>query len=470
MYFSAFAAICRTSFSSKGGLHFSSFSSLKAALETGPATAGPHVLPAGTHHLILSGLSARPLADAAITTPPARTPAVLRAAGPPAPSQDKPLWSLPLVAGAPVTRITSADVDGDGQPELLVACGSAGHVVGRAGDLRWSYQTNGIVRDVSTAKFTKGGLRTILVSSQDTYLYLLDPAGKLQRRQQMTGIYFSTDHGERPWGLYCTRAVDTDGDGVDNMLVTTLASMEAQGLDTDLKKLWRTLAAYHGCIDIAVQDLNADGKPEIVIADKYGAVHVLQPNGRLILTSSTSIGDVTFGLGDLNGDGKTEIVHGSSTGDMIACDLAGKILWRFDNYGYPVERILCADVNGDGRTEVLLASGTGFLYCLGPKGDLLWGRRLGLAVHDVTVSDAVIIAGTEDGDLHAFDGAGKPIWSKHLGAPVIRLAIMGAAGTLRPSGHGVSLASQRRPPLTADGRPLVVAGLADGQLSAFAVR
>jgi outer membrane protein assembly factor BamB len=99
----------------------------------------------------------------------------------------------------------------------------------------------------------------------------------------------------------------------------------------------------------------------------------------------------------------------------------------------------------------------------------LWAKKT-LAVHDVTVNDGVIIAGTEDGDLYAFDGAGKRMWSKHLGAPVIRLAIMGAAGTLRPSGHGVSLASQRRPPLTADSRPLVVAGLADGQLSAFAVR
>lgn len=420
---------------------------VKVAVENSQATADPIALPAGTHHLMVSGLPAERLADAGVAAPPAQPPTAPPAAGQTASSQDKPLWSLPLVAGAPVTRITVADVDDDGRPELLVACGPAGHVVEPTGSLRWSYQTNGIVRDVSLAKFTKDGPRTVLVSSHDTYLHLLDPAGKLQRKQQMTGIYFSADHGERPWGLYCTRGVDTDGDGVHNMLVTTLASMESQGLDTDLKKLWRTLAAYHGCMEMAVQDLDADGAPEIVIADKYGSVHVLRPDGKPVMRSNTSIGDVTFGLGDLDGDGKIEVAHGSSTGDMVACNMAGKTLWRFDNYGYPVERILCADVNGDRRPEVLLASGTGYLYCLGPDGSLLWGRRLGLAVHDVTVSDGAIVAGTEDGDLHALDAAGKALWSKRLGVSVTRVA-----------------------PLTVDGRPVVIAGLADGHLAAVSVR
>jgi len=425
----------------------SAFRGVKVAAGSGPATDGPTTLPAGTHHLAVSGLAVAHLADAGIASPSAQAPTAPPTAGRPAPAQDKPLWRLPLVAGAPVTRITPADVDGDGQPELLVACGPAGHVVAPTGSLRWAHQTGGVVRDVSLARFTKDGPRTVLVSSHDTHLYLLDPAGKVQRKHQMTGIYFSADHGERPWGLYCTRAVDADGDGVHDMLVTTLASMESQGLDADLKKLWRTLAAYHGCMEMAVQDLNADGKPEIVIADKYGAVHVLRPDGKVVTRSSTSIGDVTFGLGDLDGDGKIEVVHGSSTGDMVAANMAGKTLWRFDNYGYPVERILCADVNGDGRPEVLLASGTGYLYCLDPNGSLLWARRLGLAVHDVTVSDRLIVVGTEDGDLHALDAAGKALWSKRLGASVTKLAS-----------------------LTVAGQPVLIAGLADGHLLAFPAR
>jgi outer membrane protein assembly factor BamB len=163
-----------------------------------------------------------------------------------------------------------------------------------------------------------------------------------------------------------------------------------------------------------------------------------------MMTSSTSIGDVTFGLGDLDGDGKKEIVHGSSTGDLIAVTLANKTLWRFDNYGYPVERIVCADINGDSRSEVLIASGTGYVYCLDAAGKPVWQRRLGLAVHDLVVTDGLIVAGTEDGEVHALDSAGKAKWSRCVGASVTKLA-------------AISMSD----------RPVIIAGLADGRLLAL---
>ncbi|MCX6897954.1 MAG: PQQ-binding-like beta-propeller repeat protein [Verrucomicrobia bacterium] len=401
-------------------------------------------LPAGTHTITVSGLEVAAMRNA---DTPVRA-VVRRESGADKSvrvTSAKPLWSVELAKNSPVFRITPTTIDG--QPELLVACGKAGHAVSASGKLLWSYPTAGVVRDVSLARFTKDGPPTILVSSADTYLHQLDPAGHLKRKDQMIGIYFNQDHGDRPWGLYCTRGVDQNGDGVDDMLVTTLASMEAQGLSPDAKKLWRMLAAYHGCMEMAVEDLDRDGKPEIVIANKYGAVFVLRPDGSRMMTSSTSIGDVTFGLGDLNGDGKKEIVHGSSTGDLIAVDLRNKTLWRFDNYGYPVERICCADINGDGRPEVLVASGTGYVYCLDAAGTLLWHRRLGLAVHDLVFADGLIIAGTEDGEVHALDCAGKPVWSRYVGASVTKLAMIAVSG-----------------------RSVAIAGLADGRLLALPMK
>lgn len=238
--------------------------------------------------------------------------------------------------------------------------------------------SRGVVRDVSLAHFTKHGPPTILVSSADTYLYQIDPAGRQLRKDQLTGIYFNVDHGERPWGLYCTRAVDADADG------------------------------------------------------------------SRLMSSSTSIGDVTFGLGDLNGDGRQEIVHGSSTGDLIAVDLKNTTLWRFDNYGYPVHRIRCAEVNGDGRPEVLIASGTGYVYCLDAQGAPRWQRRLGLAVHDLVLADGLIVAGTEDGEIHALDGSGNLRWTRSGGAAVRKLSAISLGG-----------------------RSAVIAGLADGRLLAL---
>jgi outer membrane protein assembly factor BamB len=413
----------------------------------GGATVGGQLrreFPAGTHLLSVAGLDGSSLGDA---TRRGAKPTLIPQSAASTRELAKPLWSVALAERSPVFRITPADINGDGQPELLVACGQAGHAVSASGQLLWSQGTAGVVRDVSLARFAKGGPPTILVSSADTFLYQLDSSGRQKRKDQLTGIYFSADHGERPWGLYCTRGVDQDGDGVDDMIVTTLASMESRGFTPDMKRLWRTLAAYHGCIEMAVEDVDRDGKPEIVIANKYGAVFVLHPDGRKLMNSSTSIGDVTFALGDLTGDGRSEIVHGSSTGDLIAVNLQNKTLWSFNNYGYPVERIRCADLNGDGRPEVLVASGTGYLYCLDAAGALLWQRRLGLAVHDVALAGGLIIAGTEDGEVHALDAKGNPVWSRSVGAAVTKLA-----------------------PLPVTGGSAVVVGLADGRLLALPVR
>ncbi|NLF18783.1 MAG: PQQ-binding-like beta-propeller repeat protein, partial [Lentisphaerae bacterium] len=407
-------------------------------LEADGKAADPAVaLPAGRHVLSLRGLTAAASPDLPVVARPAAG-----ADGTPAAPALSPLWTLALSA-APVARLTPADLDGDGQDELLVACGRTGFAVGADGRQRWSCATGGVVRDVSLAHLKQGGPGTVLVSSADTTLRQLDPGGRELRRDVMTGIYFSADHGERPWGLYCSRGVDSDADGVDDMIITTLASMEAQGRSPDGQKLWRTLAAYHGCMEIAVQDLDQDGRPEIVIANKYGSVYVLRPDGRVVLSSLTSIGDVTFGLGDLDGDGKTDIVHGSSTGDLMAVTLGRQTLWRFDNFGYPVSRIVCHDLDGDGRPEVLVGSGTGYLYCLSAAGDCLWAQRLGLAVHDLAVIEGRLLAGTEDGLLHALDAQGRRLWSRQAGAAVLKLSA-----------------------LRVGGRPAVVAGLADGRVVA----
>ncbi|OPZ02232.1 MAG: hypothetical protein BWZ10_03374 [candidate division BRC1 bacterium ADurb.BinA364] len=54
----------------------------------------------------------------------------------------------------------------------------------------------------------------------------------------------------------------------------------------------------------------------------------------------------------------------------MATDFAtAKVLWRFDNFGYPTNRVRLVDLNGDGKLEVLLASGTGYLYVLDGDGN-----------------------------------------------------------------------------------------------------
>jgi outer membrane protein assembly factor BamB len=68
-------------------------------------------------------------------------------------------------------------------------------------------------------------------------------------------------------------------------------------------------------------------------------------------------------------------------------------------------------------------------------------------VHDVALAGGLIIAGTEDGEVHALDAKGNPVWSRSVGAAVTKLA-----------------------PLPVTGGSAVVVGLADGRLLALPVR
>ncbi|OGV73418.1 MAG: hypothetical protein A3K19_10965 [Lentisphaerae bacterium RIFOXYB12_FULL_65_16] len=335
----------------------------------------------------------------------------------------KPLWTAELGKNVPVLRLTPIDFGGGKPVSLLVASGSGASRLDD-GKVTWTFFAKGIVRDVAPLRLTKGAPPDVLVSSVDTYYYVVDATGSEVRKQQMTGIYFSADHGEKPWQVWCTRAFDTKGQGVDDLIVTTLASMESWGLDVTGKKLWRTLAAYHGCMDLRAADIDGDGRLKIVVADKYGSVRVLAPDGSALLSSNTSIGDVAFDFLPTAG-GKMNIVHGSSTGDLKCCDSQGKDLWRFDNYGYAVERIVCADVNGDGKPEVLIASATGYLFCLDADGQTLWARRVGFMVHDLALTGGLIVAGTEDGMVAALDGQGQEQWRVTVEAPVMKLAVLG---------------------------------------------
>jgi len=151
----------------------------------------------GTHVVAVSGLDDASLEDAHRESPQVTAPQPVAAA---TSESAAPLWSVTLAAGSPVMRITPADIGGDSRPELLAACGSAGHVVNGNGKLLWSHATAGVVRDVSVAHFAKSGPPTILVSSADTHLYQLDPAGTQLRKDRMIGMYFNVDHGDDGYG------------------------------------------------------------------------------------------------------------------------------------------------------------------------------------------------------------------------------------------------------------------------------
>jgi len=201
---------------------------------------------------------------------------------------------------------------------------------------------------------------------------------------------------------------DLNQDGANEILVGT-QNMELHLYDAAWNLLSRARrAVLHGSIDFHTVDADLDGKLELFATDHYGRVQTFRHDGSKDASFYTSIGDMQATLADLDGDGRVELIYGSSTGDLLCTKLpesgpwqrGAKTLWRFDNFGYGVNRLRSADVDADGSPEIVVASEMGYLFVLDREGNLEWQDRVGTGIVDA------LVVGSDGPRLAYFDQSG----------------------------------------------------------------
>lgn len=134
---------------------------------------------------------------------------------------------------------------------------------------------------------------------------------------------------------------------------------------------------YHGT---AVADLDDDGKPELVIGDYSGKLHVLNAEDGTYAWSylaSNYIGAPPT-IGDITGNGKCEVIF-VSWNKVIALSNLGNLLWEFTipNFGSSFRGVVLADITNNSIPEVIFGSSNGSVYALnGSNGSELWNIDL----------------------------------------------------------------------------------------------
>ncbi|MGD9496680.1 MAG: PQQ-binding-like beta-propeller repeat protein [Armatimonadota bacterium] len=352
---------------------------------------------------------------------------------------EEPLPELPVqwrfAAGAPVSALHCADVDGDGAEETLV-----GLEDGRAlcldadGRERWSFQTGAAVRALGFAELAAGP--TVLVGSDDQKLYAL-PANGGEPRWSFTCSVAPDSAGWTTRQEARLRAIlpcDLDRDGSLEIICGTGGGAVEAVTETGEQK-WFTPIRYGVPDRLAVCPM-ADGSFTLFVScavtSYQSMTRRLDAHGRILDENALFRkrgADMSPAPGllvrDLDGDGAPEVMvgRGGAYPELAVYDAAsGAARWTL-LLADTAECVAATDLTGDGVAEVIAAGPSAWVTAFSPAGDRVWSTHLPHRVLALAVAEGGLLAACADGAVYGLDAAGATSARLTLaGTPLASLA------------------------------------------------
>jgi serine/threonine protein kinase len=361
-----------------------------------------------------------------------------------------------ISANEAVAALISADLDGDGLPEIVAGTRSC-RLLGLGGDgsERFEAEREGQhqLGVLATADLDRDGLSEIIgglsSSSRPERLLAWNGDGSPRFESASSGA-----------GISSVIPADLVGDERPEWIVgPMLGTGEVHVFSADGSL--QPISPLEGRIRAMVAaDLDGDGRAEIVESTESDRILAFRADGS-ILWESEAIHATRLVTADLDGDGRQEVLAGTPRGKLIALNSDGttRSEWRAPDplldfpYAEYESRLLVGDLDRDGCPEVLVGTLSGRILALGCDGSVRFeaqanGVVLSLLIVDFDGGqDPVVAAGTSEGQILVIDSDGNPRFEAGVRGAVYHL--MG-------------------PDLDGDGRQEIVVGTSVGLIVALA--
>jgi hypothetical protein len=288
------------------------------------------------------------------------------------PRQDLPLPNPGGIVGAnEATQVEIADLDGDSIPEILV-CDSPRTIaiVTYSGNRQFSFHgwIGGNVLGETNGRFAIGDLN----ADSKPDIALVNTAA----RDGNSFIHVSLNQGSlnfatpAEYGLVpnpnSVAIGDLNADGKPDIVVTSAATHSASNFvgvftgngDGTFQSPVRYTALSGQ--DLGIADFNGDGKPDVLEISAGSANLLLNNSGALTLGTSTQIDSPASALvlADVNQDGNSDIIVAAGGGnvDVILSHGNGTLgaVERIPVLSGPTD-VAAGDLNGDGRNDLAVA-------------------------------------------------------------------------------------------------------------------
>ncbi len=281
------------------------------------------------------------------------------------------------------------------------------------------------------------------------------------------------------------RVADVDGDRVTDVVFVASGKVICKHADDSL--VWESDLIDASSL-AALEDLDRDGRTEVVVVGERGAVLVLNGStGRVLWEvprEQRGLG-ASARLGDLDGDGLAELYVGQCVQSTVGSSVysfrdgyaAPRTLWQVPSSTQRcgTQNDLLADVDGDGMREVVIAQGDTTMRVLdGRSGVLRWEvpapasgsftqRSIPLAVNvdDDPAPELVVVTNTIRSGTPGFGARRVAVYDPPR--PTQSTAtLLWEAVQAQPEGGGLAFTPDSVGDLDGDGRPELVASFYDG--------